>query len=173
VESAYTGVPDAWPMFAPRTATGLTLALLALPATATATPSSPSLSGFAGGGETTPAHSRSLPYRDYYGATGLVQPSQGERTSSPAGPTSPSISPDAADAARAGDIAKAMEHYQRSQPIPAAARPASPPDGGYRQVASDDDTPAWPEVAFAGLVLLATAGGVVRVRMRRARRVVA
>jgi len=81
-------------------------------------------------------------------------------TSSLAGTTSQSlISPDAADAARAGDIAKAMEHYERSQPAPATAKPG--------------DSPVWPEIAFAGIVVLATAGGLVRVRMHRTRRVAA
>jgi hypothetical protein len=168
-------------MFAPRTATGLTLALLALPATATATPTdtfgggggdAASLSSHHGPGQT-PAKPNPRPYENYYGAAGLVQPNPDQRTSSLAGTTSPQISPDAADAARAGEIANAMEHYERAQPIPAAARPAAPPEGGLRQVASHDDTPAWPEIAFAGVVLLATAGGVVRVRMRRSRRVAA
>ena len=166
-------------MFAPRTATGLTLALLALPATATATPTdmfgggdAASLSSTYGWGQA-PAKPSPRPYENYYGAAGLVQPNSDQRTSSLAGTTSPQISPDAADAARAGEIANAMEHYERAQPIPAAARPAAPPEGGFRQVASQDDTPAWPEIAFAGVVLLVTAGGVVRVRMRRSRRVAA
>jgi hypothetical protein len=86
--------------------------------------------------------------------------------SNPAGTAARDLrSPDAADAARAGEIAKAMEHYKRSQPAPAA-----PPEGDHQPA---DDTPAWPEIAFAGAVLLATAGGVVRVRLRRARRVTA
>jgi hypothetical protein len=131
-------------MFTARTATGLTIALLALPATATARPPSPD---YAAGGD-----SQSQP---------LVQPNPDQRavapTSSLAGTTSPPISPDAADAARAGDIAKAMEHYQRSQPTTLAATAASP----------DTDAPAWPEIAFAGVVLLATAGGVGRVRSRQ------
>jgi hypothetical protein len=140
-------------MLPSRTAIGLTLALLALPATATARPAD-----FTAGGETGPSHTVRLPYRDYYGAAGL--PDSGQQTL---------VSPDAADAARAGDIAKAMEHYQRSQPIPAAAQAASPPQGGYRQAPSDDNTPAWPEIAIAGFVVLASAGGVVSVRMRRRR----
>jgi hypothetical protein len=144
-------------MFTPRTATGLTIALLALPATATA-------QGGGGGGEDV-----------------VVQPNPDQRTYAPtsslAGTTSRQsfVSPDAADAARAGEIAKAMEHYERSQPLPAAARPASPPEGGYQigTAPAPDDNPAWPEIAFAGVVLLATAGGVVRVRMRRRQRVAA
>jgi hypothetical protein len=166
-------------MFAPRTATGLTLALLALPATATATPTdtfgggdAASLSSHYGWGQA-PAKPNPRPYENYYGAAGLVHPNPDQRTSSLAGTTSPQTSPDAADAARAGEIANAMEHYERAQPVPAAARPASLPEGGYRQVASHDDTPAWPEIAFAGVVLLVTAGGVVRVRTRRSQRVVA
>jgi hypothetical protein len=168
-------------MFAPRTATGLTLALLALPATATAQPTdssgggeAASLSGHYGSGQT-PVKRNPHPYENYYGAAGLIQPDPEQRTSSLAGTTSPLslTSPDGADAARAGEIAKGMEHYERSQPIPAAADPASPPEGGYRQAASHDDTPAWPEIAFAGVVLLATAGGVVGVRMRRSHRVAA
>jgi hypothetical protein len=147
-------------MFAPhRTATGLTLALLALPATATA--QSTDSSGGGGGGA--PAITAPLPY----GAAGLVQPIPDERAITP--PPQSLVSPDAADAARAGDIAKAMEHYRRSQPVPAAARPASPPAGGYQVASHDDNTPAWPEFAFAGVVLLGTAGGVVTVRMRRRR----
>jgi hypothetical protein len=129
-------------MFASRTATGLAVALLALPATAAATPApQPDLSGGGDSGFSAPTPSR-------------------------AGTTSRDLrSPDAADAARAGEIAKAMEHYERSLPAPAAAR--------HQPAAPSDDTPAWPEVAFAGAVLLATAGGVVRVRLRRARRVTA
>jgi hypothetical protein len=150
-------------MFSPRTATGLTMALLALPATATAQPTSPDRSG---GGDPTP----------------VVQPNPDNRifapTSSLAGTTPQSlISPDAADAARAGDIARAMEHYERAQPVPAAARPASPPEAGFpipsAPASSPDDTPAWPEIAFAGFVLLATTGGVVSVRLRRRQRVAA
>jgi hypothetical protein len=156
-------------MFAPRTATGLTLALLALPATATATPTDTSGGGGGGGdaaslsshygwGQTTPAQVTPR----------LVQPNPDQRsqsrTSSLAGTTSPRsfAGPDAADAARAGDVATAMEHYQRSQAATTAAKPTP-----------DNDAPAWPEIAFAGVVLLATAGGVVRVRMRRSPRVAA
>jgi hypothetical protein len=161
-------------MFTPRTATGLTIALLALPATATA-----NLGPDQSGGGATPVvqpnpdnraegHFTPKPYDRYYGVDRAGAP-----TSSLAGTTSPQslVSPDAADAARAGEIAKAMEHYERSQPIPAAARPASPPEGGYQvgSPSSPDDTPAWPEIAFAGVVLLGTAGGVVTVRMRRRR----
>jgi hypothetical protein len=143
-------------MFAPRTATGLTIALLALPATATAKPSpspSPSPSERYGWGQTQ-LHAHPGPYRFSYGTAGIP-------TSSLAGTTSGQElrSPDAADAARAGDIAKAMEHYQRSQPA--------------TTIASSNDAPVWPEIAFAGVVLLATAGGVVRVRLRRSRRVAA
>src|SRR5689334_7456716 len=106
-------------MFAHRTATGLTLALLALPATATAMP-------LTDGGGATPAPSSSQPYSNSYGGG----------AASFAGTTSQSfVSPDAADAARAGDIAKATEHYERSQPAPATAKPASHPG----------DDPAWPE----------------------------
>ena len=139
-------------MFASRTATGLAVALLALPATAAAQPApQPDLSG--GGDAGSPSYS------------GSSAP-----TSSHAGTTSRDLrSPDAADAAQAGEIAKAMEHYERSQPAPAAARPASPSEGDHRPAAPSDDTPAWPEIVFAGAVLLATAGGVVRVRLRRAR----
>jgi hypothetical protein len=141
-------------MFAPRTATGLAVALLALPATAAAKPT---------------------PQLDQSGGGDSGSLSSSAPTSSRAGTTSRDLrSPDAADAARAGEIAKALEHYERSQPAPAAARPAaarpaSPPEGGHRPAAPSDDTPAWPEIAFAGAVLLATAGGVVRVRLRRAR----
>jgi hypothetical protein len=147
-------------MFAHRTATGLTLALLALPATATAKP----LVDTSGGGGGGPATQQE--YSNFYG---WGQMPSGARalapTSSLAGTTSMQDlrSPDGADAARAGDIATAMEHYQRSQPNTVAAKPASP----------DNDAPAWPEIAFAGVVLLATAGGVVRVRMRRHQRVAA
>ena len=143
-------------MFAHRTATGLTLALLALPATATAQP----LADQSGGGEA----SSSQPDSSYYGWGGDPHPSTTAPTSSLAGTTSQSfVSPDAADAARAGDIAKAMEHYERAQPAPATAKPAS----------HTSDDPAWPEIAFAGIVVLATAGGLVRVRMHRTRRVAA
>src|SRR5918912_3630149 len=106
-------------MFAPRTAAGLTVALLALPATATARPMPPSTDS-SGGGEPaslsdyygwgqTQVKTNPRPYENYYGAAGLPP-------SSLAGTTSRQDlrSPDAADAARAGDIAKAMEHYQRS-----------------------------------------------------------
>ena len=138
-------------MFAHRTATGLTVALLALPATATATP----------------APSSSQAYSDHYGWGTVSDPQSpaAPRTSSLAGTTSSQyfISPDAADAARAGDIAKAMEHYQRSQPAPAAAKPAS----------HTGEPAVWPEIAFAGIILLVTAGGVVRVRVRHSRRVAA
>jgi len=121
-------------MFAHRTATGLTIALLALPATATAQTSSD------GGGDPLP------------------------QAATPSATTSRSfMSPDAADAARAGEIATAMEHYRRSQPAPVAAQPAPEPD----------DSPAWPEIAFAGVVVLVTAGGIAHVRMRRTRRVTA
>jgi hypothetical protein len=147
-------------MFASRTATGLAVALLALPATAAAKPApQPDQSG--GGDPGSPS------YSDYHGL-GPVRPSSAP-TSSRAGTSQDLRSPDAADAARAGEIARAMEHYERSQPAPAAARPASPPEGDHRPAAPSDDTPAWPEIAFAGAVLLATAGGVVRVRLRRAR----
>jgi hypothetical protein len=143
-------------MFAHRTATGLTLALLALPATATAQ----TFADQSGGGEA----SSSQPDSSYSGWGGDPHPRTATPTSSLAGTTSQSfVSPDAADAARAGDIARAMEHYQTSLPTPATASPASP---------SGDD-PAWPEIAFAGIVVLATAGGLVRVRLRRARRVAA
>jgi hypothetical protein len=143
-------------MFAHRTATGLTLALLALPATATAQ----SPADQSGGGDALSSSSLS----DYYGWGGDPRPRSVAPTSSLAGTTSRSlVSPDAADAARAGEIARAMEHYERSQPAPAAAKPASP----------TGDDPAWPELAFAGIVVLATAGGLVRVRLRRARRVTA
>ena len=144
----------------PRTAIGFTIALLALPATATARPAD-----LTAGGETGASHIVRLPYRDYYGAAGLPDMRAGASTSSLAGMTAPQnlAGPDAADAARAGDIATAMEHFERSRPATAAAKPA-PHDNGV---------PAWPEIAFAGVVLLATAGGVVRVRMRRSRRVAA
>jgi hypothetical protein len=141
-------------MLPPRTALGFTIALLALPATAAAKPAD-----LTAGGETGPSHMVRSPYRDYYGAAGLLH----MRTSSLAGTTSPQLSPDAADAARAGDIAKAIEHYERSQPVPTTAKPAS----------HDNNAPAWPEIAFAGVVLLATTAGVVRVRMRRSQRVAA
>jgi hypothetical protein len=144
-------------MLTSRTASGLTIALLALPATATARPAD-----LTAGGQTQASHMVSLPYRDYYGAAGLPDPGRQSFAS-----------PDAADAARAGEIAKAMEHYQSSQPIPAAARSASPPQGGYQLAASHHHTPAWPEIAFAGVGLLATAGGITRVRLRRSRRVAA
>jgi hypothetical protein len=149
VERAWTGTSDACPMFAHRTATGLTVALLALPATAIAD-SAPSPTD-AGGG--------SAALSDHYGWGQPRHDRADAPTSSLAGTTSQQdlSGPDAADAARAGDIAKAMEHYQRSQPAPAAA----------------DATPVWPEVAFAGVVLLVTTGGVVRARIRRSRRVVA
>jgi hypothetical protein len=136
-------------MFAPRTATGLTVALLALPATATATPP---LTDSSGGGE-------SAPLSGYYGWGQAQDTRSNAPTSSLAGTTSPQDrrSPDAVDAARAGEIAKAMEHYRRSQPAPAAS----------------GDTLVWPEIAFAGVVLLGTTGGIVRVRLRRTRRVAA
>ena len=164
-------------MFTTRTATGLTLALLALPATATA-------QGAAGGGEGGSATNHPL----RTGIADMVTPNPDNRaqrhfTPKPYDrcygvncPTTQQshVSPDAADAARAGEIAKAMEHYQRSQPLPAAARPASPPEGGYQFASQhDDNTPAWPELAFAGVVLLGTAGGVVAVRLRRRQRVTA
>jgi hypothetical protein len=143
-------------MFVHRTATGLTIALLALPATATAT----SLTDQSGGGDA----SSSQPYSNYDGWGGDPHPRTAAATSSLAGTASQSfVSPDAADAARAGEIARAMEHYQRSQPTPAAAKPAS----------QTGDAPAWPEIGFAGIVVLATAGGLVHVRMRRTRRVTA
>jgi hypothetical protein len=141
-------------MFAHRTATGLTVALLALPATATAMP----LADQSGGGEA----SSSQPSSNYDDWGGDPHPRTTAPTSSPAGTTAQSfVSPDTADAARAGEIARAMEHYQRSLPTPAAAEPAS----------HTGDAPAWPEIAFAGIAVLATAGGIVRVRLRRARRV--
>jgi hypothetical protein len=142
-------------MFAHRTATGLTLALLALPATATAGP----LAAEA------PRPAPSPPYTNYYDdAGGGESDAQVPRTWSGTDvPLRSMVSPDAADAARAGDIAKAMEHYERSQPAPAAAKPAS----------HTGDDPAWPEIAFAGIVVLATAGGLVRVRMPRTRRIAA
>jgi hypothetical protein len=169
-----------------RTALALAIASLTLPAAATARP--PALPDSSGAGSTQALsdqygwgqeHFIPKPYDRYYGIDRRVQPNPDQRTVAPtsslAGSTSPQDlrNPDGTDAARAGEIAKAMEHYQRSQPLPAAARPASPPQGGYRQVASHDDTPGWPEIAFAGVVLLATAGGVVRVRMRRSQRVAA
>src|SRR3954468_14640988 len=136
-------------MFAHRTATGLTVALLALPVTAAAQP----------------AMDQSADAVPYYGWPGDPDHRTGMDTSSLAGTTSSQslVSPDAADSARAGDIAKAMEHYERSQPAPATAIPAS----------HTGDDPVWPEIAFAGIVVLATAGGIVRVRMHRTRRVVA
>ena len=147
-------------MFTPRTATELTIALLALPATATAKP----LTDQSGGGDATPVAPSSQPHSSYYGWGGDPHPRTAVHTSSLAGTSSRSlVSPDAADAARAGDIAKAMEHYERAQPAPATAKPAS----------HTSDDPAWPEIAFAGIVVLATAGGVVRVRMHRTRRVAA
>ena len=146
-------------MFAQRTATGLTIALLALPATATAEPLTD-----AGGGDATPDASSSQAYSDYSNWGGDPHPRTAAPTSSLAGTNSRSfVSPDAADAARAGEIAAAMEHYRRSQPAPATAKPASDPDHAS----------AWPEIAFAGIVVLATAGGLVRVRMHRTRRVAA
>jgi hypothetical protein len=147
-------------MFTPRTATGLTIALLALPATATASPDS------SGGGapvvkpnpdNRAESHFTPKPYDRYYG----VDRREAAPTSSLAGTTGRDLrSPDAMDAARAGDIAKAMEHYERSQPGPVAT-------------AAKDDSPAWPEIAFAGVVLLATTGGAVAVRLRRRSRVAA
>ena len=133
-------------MFASRTATGLAVALLALPATAAAKPApQPDQSG--GGDSGSPS------YSDYHGL-GQVRPNPDQRSSAPtssrAGTSQDLRSPDAADAARAGEIAKAMEHHERSQPAPAAARPASPPEGDHRPAAPSDDTPAWPEIAFAG-----------------------
>lgn len=113
-------------MFASRTATGLAVALLALPATAAAKPAP--MPDQSGGGD-----SGSPSYSDHHGL-GQVRPN-----------------PD-----------------QRSQPAP-----ASPRKGDHRPAAPSDDTPAWPEIAFAGAVLLATAGGVVRVRLRRAHRTAA
>ena len=147
-------------MFAHRTATGLTLALLALPATATAQP----LTDDSGGGATQ-VQSSPRPYSFYDNWPGDPDHRTTVHTSSLAGTTSSRslVSPDAADAARAGDIAKAMEHYERSLPTPAAAKPAS----------HTSDGPAGPEIAFAGIVVLATAGGLVRVRMHRTRRVAA
>ena len=143
-------------MFAHRTATGLTIALLALPATATATP----LADQSGGGDPPSVQAAS----DYDGWGGDPHPRTPAPTPSVAGTTTPDLrSPDAADAARAGEIATAMEHYRRSQPNPVAAKPASTPD----------DAPAWPEIAIAGIAVLATAGGVAHVRMRRTRRVTA
>ena len=138
-------------MFAQRTATGLTLALLALPATATAQSFTDD-----------PFGDHAIPY---YGWGGDPHPRTATPTSSLAGTTSSQslVSPDAADAARAGDIAKAMEHYERAQPAPATAKPAS----------HTSDDPAGPEIAFAGIVVLATAGGLVRVRMHRTRRIAA
>ena len=136
-------------MFAHRTATGLAIALLALPATAAAQP----LADQSGGGDAIP----------YYGWPGDPDHRTGVDTSSLAGTSQSLVSPDAADSARAGDIAKAMEHYERSQPAPATANPAS----------HTGDDPVWPELAFAGIVVLATAGGVMRVRMHRTRRVAA
>jgi hypothetical protein len=138
-------------MFAHRTATGLTIALLALPATAAAQPAADQSAGAA-----------AIPY---YGWPGDPDHRTAMGTSSLAGTTSSQslVSPDAADSARAGDIAKAMEHYERSQPAPATANPAS----------HTGDDPVWPELAFAGIVVLATAGGIMRVRMHRTRRVAA
>jgi hypothetical protein len=145
-------------MFAHRTATGLTIALLALPATATAMP----LTDSAGGGASDPQSVQAASDYDNWG--GDPHPRTAAPTSSLAGTTTPDLrSPDAADAARAGEIAIAMEHYRRSQPNPVAAKPASTPD----------DAPAWPEIAIAGIAVLATAGGVAHVRMRRTRRVTA
>jgi hypothetical protein len=133
-------------MFAHRTATGLTIALLALPATATAKlgPEPPNVQGATG-------------YENWGGDPHPPASSFADTTSRSF------VSPDAADAARAGEIATAMEHYRRSQPAPVAAKPASEPS----------DAPAWPEIAFAGIIALATAGGIVHVRMRRTRRVTA
>jgi len=149
-------------MFTPRTATGLTIALLALPATATAT--AQPLTDDSGGGATQ-VQSSPRPYSFYDNWPGDPDHRTTVHTSSLAGTTSSRslVSPDAADAARAGDIAKAMEHYERAQPAPATAKPAS----------HTSDDPAGPEIAFAGIVVLATAGGLVRVRMHRTRRVAA
>jgi hypothetical protein len=169
-----------------RTALALAIVSLTLPAGATAKkPASPDSSG----GSSTPT-TRALsdkygsgqddftpkPYDRYYGIDRRVEPAPDPRsgvlTSSLAGTTSPQDfrNPDGADAARAGEIAKAMEHYQRSQPAPAAVRPT----GGSQPAASDDDTPAWPDIAVTGVILLAAAGGgVAGVRMRSRRRVAA
>src|SRR3954449_2000149 len=102
-------------MFAHRTATGLTVALLALPATATATAAP--LADHSAGANATPDPSNSQPFSGTYGVGAKpfhLQHSSAPHTSSLAGTTSQSfVSPDAADAARAGDIAKAMEHYER------------------------------------------------------------
>jgi hypothetical protein len=143
-------------MFAHRTATGLTIALLALPATATARPLAADVAPTPG-----------QPYAYYYSSGSDLFHEEG-RTQRPARTSTVAssrslVSPDAADAARAGEIAKAMEHYQRSLPIPAGTEPASHPG----------NDPAWPEIAFAGLVVLAAAGGIVRVRLRRDHRVAA
>jgi hypothetical protein len=150
-------------MFAPRTATGLTIALLALPATATAKSAPPT--DLSGGGEGTPAGLSAPAHEDGDRAAVLVLPNPDQRsyapTSSLAGTTSPRdpMSPDVADATRADEIAQAMERYRRSHPAPPAG--------------ADDETLAWPEIAFAGVIVLATAGGVVRARVRRTRRVAA
>jgi hypothetical protein len=104
-------------------ALALALAALAWPAAAPARPvplDPQALSDYYGWGETIPAPPRDL------------------------------RSPDGADAARSGEIAKEMQRYE---------------------AASTGDAPAWPEIAFAGVVLLTAAGGVARVRLRRRRRV--
>jgi hypothetical protein len=98
----------------------MAIASLALPATTSAKPmSQEALSNYYGWGETFPAAQQDL------------------------------RSPDAADAARAGEIARAMQRYE---------------------AASAGDSTPWPDIAFAGVVLLASAGGLVRLRVLRARR---
>jgi hypothetical protein len=100
-------------MLVHRIATGLSIALLALPATATA--------------ETLAADAAATPY-PYYRSS-------------------------------AGD----MFHEEGRTPRPAATKLASLPE----------NDPAWPEIAFAGFVVLAAAGGIVRLRLRREHRVAA
>jgi hypothetical protein len=120
-----------------RCALALALATLALPATASARPLPPNYSR---GDDHSPARSVSQPYADPHGveAAPPFVPSTNSRATSSSTDTTP-----------------------------AAARPASPPEGGYRVAAARHDTTPWPEIAFAGVVLLASVGGLVRLRLRR------
>lgn len=142
-------------MFAHRTATGLTIALLALPATATAqVQPNP---------DNRPATATSEPPSPAVTATVRVRPNPDNRAA-PAvtTPNQDLSSPDAIDAARAGQIARQMRHYH---PQPVATVQAPVPSHG----------PDWPPFAFGGALLLTAAGGfaAARVRARRSARIVA
>jgi hypothetical protein len=138
-------------MLTQRTATGLTIAVLALPATATAqVQPNPDNRSAAAPAVAVPAVSAIPPVQSNPDNRAAMVVGQDLR------------SPDAIDAARSGQITQQLRHY-RAQPPGVAEEPA--PSHG----------PDWPPIAFGAVVLFTAALWFIatRVRARRSSRVTA